>query len=67
MEAIFEVLFQIVFEIVFEVAGEAIGGIVEDVISSNFGDFITRHLSFQALPSSEIITLDIQNYKGGIS
>ena len=65
MEDIFEALLRLVFEFVLEVIGEVIGGIVEYVAHSDFGNFLARHLPIPALLSGEVITLNIQNYKGG--
>ena len=67
MEVIIELLFQLVFKFVLEVFGEVIGGIVEYVASYDFGNFLARNLPIPTLLSGEVVTLDIQNYKGGNS
>lgn len=63
MEGIFEALFSFVFEIVLETVGEVIGEIGECILSSDFLTYLNNKLPESISVSTEIIALDIQDYK----
>lgn len=67
IEAIAEGLLQGIFEVVLEAIFELIGEIFTDVVLSFNSDSLHSVIHTKPAISDEIISLNIQNYKGGNS